>query len=367
MKLLYLLIFTCLTTIYSIAQNTVAYTNLVEICENDTLIFRNNSTLQGGVSIVEYAWDFDGDMTYDLVTTQDTAYHIYTSAFLGTAAGQRSFYTSLRIVTSLHDTLYSVSKPVTVNYLPVLLTTGNPSFDSLVCKLDTVFFFNNFYVASGTITNTYWYFNEEDETYTSNYFSRNFDTAAVYNVKTIAYTNKGCKTTVFNNLYVYEIPNGQISYSGPTTFYNDKRVDLTVIGEFDSILWSNGLTETTIFVNTSGFYTATLTNLDGCSIDLMSEEIIVMEEQPIDAMNLLTLNDDAKNDVWKIYEIDAYGTIDVKIFNRNGVLVYENKDYHNTWDGKDDAGNKLAEGAYFYVIKASELSEVKKGTINLVY
>ena len=61
-----------------------------------------------------------------------------------------------------------------------------------------------------------------------------------------------------------------------------------------------------------------------------------MQEQHIDAMNLLTLNDDGKNDVWKIYEIEAYGKVSVTIFNRNGVLVYENPDYQNTWDGKDE-------------------------------
>lgn len=367
MRTLYLLVFTLSASIYSIAQNTVAYTNLLEICENDTLVFRNNSTLQGGATILEYAWDFDGDMSYDLITTQDTAYHIYTSTFLSTAGGQRIFNTSLRVVTSLNDTLYSISKPISVNYLPVLLTTSNPSFDSSVCKLDTVFFFNNFYVAQGTVNNTYWYFNDEDETYTANYFSRSFDEAAVYNVKTTAYTDKGCQTTVYKNLYVKEIPNGEISYSGETLFYNDKSVDLTVTGEFDTIVWSNNKMSPTITVNTSGTYVATLTNNEGCKVDLTSEEIIVMQEQPIDAMNLLTLNDDGKNDVWKIYEIEAYGKINVSIFNRNGVLVYENPDYQNTWDGKDESGNKLAEGAYFYVIRADELPKEKKGTINLLY
>lgn len=367
MRILYLLIFTLFASIYSIAQNTVAYTNLLEICENDTLVFRNNSTLQGGATIVQYAWDFNGDMSYDLLTSQDTAYHIYTSAFLGTVSGQRTFATSLRLITSLDDTLYSAPKNITVNYLPVLFTAGNPSFDSSVCRYDDVFFFNNFYVAQGSINNTYWYFNDQDETYTQNYFNRTFDTAAVYNVKTIAYTDKGCKKTVYKNLYVKEIPNGEISYSGATTFYNDKSVDLTVTGEFDTIVWNNELTTPTITVNTSGIYVATLTNLEGCKVDVSSDEIIVMEEQPLDAMNLLTLNDDGKNDVWKIYEIEAYGTIEVTIFNRNGILVYENKNYQNTWNGKDASGNKLAEGAYFYMIKASELSDVKKGTINLVY
>jgi len=351
---------------FKLNAQTVSFTGLIEVCENETFVLRNNSSNISG-SITEYAWDFENDGNYDLISSIDSIEYAYTTSYITSKGGARNYDIRLRIITSLGDTLYSSPKNITVNYLPVLFTSSNPSFDSVVCRYDNVFFFNNFYVAQGTINNTYWYFNDEDETYTQNYFNRSFDTAAVYNVKTIAYTDKGCKKTVFKNLYVKEIPNGQITYSGPTTFYNDKSVDLTVSGEFDTIAWNNGSTTPTITVNTSGTYVATLTNNEGCKVTVSSDEIIVMEEQPLDAMNLLTLNDDGKNDVFKIYEIDAYGTIELTIFNRNGVLVYEDKDYKNTWNGKDASGNKLAEGAYFYMIKASELPEVKKGTINLVY
>lgn len=367
MKIIYTLIFSVFLCFTLAAQNTIAYTNLLGVCENDTLFFNDNSTLAGGATVVEYAWDFDGDMVYDLITTADTAYFVYTSAFIASVAGQRTFNTSLRVVTSLSDTLYSDQKAITVHFLPVVFTSGISAFDSSVCKLDTVFFFNNFYVAQGTINNTYWYFNDNDETYTQNYFSRIFETAAEYNVKTIAYSDKGCKTTVFNNLTVHEIPSGTIEYSGSTTFYDDASIDLTVNGVFDTLVWNTGATTPVITVNTSGTYAAALTNKEGCSVALTSEEIHVIEKQPFETMNLLTLNDDGKNDIWKIYDIEAYGTIEVVIYNRNGVLVYENMDYKNTWNGTNNTGSKLAEGAYYYTVKASELKDVKRGVITIVH
>ena len=217
---------------FKLNAQTVSFTGLIEVCENETFVLRNNSSNISG-SITEYAWDFENDGNYDLISSIDSIEYAYTTSYITSKGGARNYDIRLRIITSLGDTLYSSPKNITVNYLPVLFTSSNPSFDSVVCRYDNVFFFNNFYVAQGTINNTYWYFNDEDETYTQNYFNRSFDTAAVYNVKTIAYTDKGCKKTVFKNLYVKEIPNGQITYSGPTTFYNDKSVDLTVSGEFE--------------------------------------------------------------------------------------------------------------------------------------
>jgi len=350
------------------SQDIVAFTNLLQVCENDTVVFRDNSTLDGGATAVEYAWDFDGDFIFDSISVLDTMTHLYDRDDLQqNYASQHAFDVTLRIVTSLNDTLYSSPKEIKINYLPVRLTSGNPAFDSIACKLDEVFFFNNFYVAEGFILNTYWYFNDLDETYTQNYFSRTFQTAEEFNVKTTAFTDKGCSTSEYANLYIKEIPNGEMTYSGDLTFYSDKSLQLIVDGAFTSVLWNNDKTTPTINVYDSGIYTVTLTNDENCSVDLSSEEVTVLYEQPIDAMNLLTLNDDGKNDTWKIFEIEAYGTCEVTVFNRNGVVVFEDMDYQNTWDGKDESGNKLAEGAYFYVIRAQELADVKKGTINLVY
>ncbi len=344
----------------AIAQNTIAFTNSLEVCENDTVVFRDNSTIIGA-TVVQYAWDFNGDGTYDKTSTLDTTFNVYGNSL------NRIFNVKLRVVTSLNDTLYSLPKSIKVNYLPVLLNSGNPPFKPVACKLDTVNFFNNFYVTDGSINNTYWYFNNLDETYTQNYFSRTFDSVGVYSVKTTAFSNKGCKTTVNANITINELPSGKMAYSGALEFYNDKSVDLTVSGFFDAVKWNTNETTPTITVSTKGIYTAELHNNYGCKLILKSDSVKVLKELPINAMNLLTLNDDGKNDVWKIYDIDAYGICEVSIFDRDGNIVFESKHYTNTWNGKTSSGTKLAEGAYFYSIKASELEGIKKGVINILH
>jgi flagellar hook assembly protein FlgD len=34
--------------------------------------------------------------------------------------------------------------------------------------------------------------------------------------------------------------------------------------------------------------------------------------------------------------------------------------YEVIWDGKDEQGNKLASGIYFYLLKAGDFTEIKK-------
>lgn len=342
------------------SQSTIAFTNPLEVCENDTVVFRDNSTIVGATAI-EYGWDFNGDGVYDKKSSEDTTFTVYGNTL------NRIFNVKLRVVTSLNDTLYSLPKAININYLPVLMNSGNPPFTPSACKSDTVNFFNNFFIASGSINNTYWYFNNQDETYTQNYFSRAFDSVGVYSVKTTAFSNKGCKTTVNSTITINELPSGEMFYSGPLEFYNDKSVDLTVSGFFDAIKWNTNATTPKITVNTTGIYSAELRNYYGCKLILTSDSVKVLKELPISVMNLLTLNDDGKNDVWKIYDIDSYGTCEVSIIDRDGNIVFESKNYTNTWNGKTISGTKLAEGAYFYTIKASELEEVKKGIINILH
>ncbi|WP_439882548.1 invasin domain 3-containing protein [Pontibacter sp. MBLB2868] len=62
---------------------------------------------------------------------------------------------------------------------------------------------------------------------------------------------------------------------------------------------------------------------------------------------------DGENDVFTIYGAEDY-RVSLKIFNRWGTIVYENKDYKNDWDGAANngvvLGNKLPDGTYFYIV-----------------
>ena len=64
---------------------------------------------------------------------------------------------------------------------------------------------------------------------------------------------------------VNALPNASISASSPTTFCQGGSVTLTA-SSGSSYLWSNGLTNQSISVNSTGAYSATVTGSNGCSI-----------------------------------------------------------------------------------------------------
>ena len=80
--------------------------------------------------------------------------------------------------------------------------------------------------------------------------------------------------------------------------------------------------------------------------------------------SLFTPNGDGINDYWHLPFIDLLGEVSVKVYNRQGKLVYDSKAYANDWDGTYN-GNPLPEGAYYYIID-SETGGLIKGVVNIV-
>jgi len=74
--------------------------------------------------------------------------------------------------------------------------------------------------------------------------------------------------------------------------------------------------------------------------------------------NALTPNGDGQNDTWLVSPL-TYRT-EVTVINRWGVVVYQNNDYQNEFDGKE-----LVPGTYFYTVKIPELNREYKGKLYL--
>jgi hypothetical protein len=90
--------------------------------------------------------------------------------------------------------------------------------------------------------------------------------------------------------------------------------------------------------------------------------------------NLVTQNNDGKNDRFVIDCISFFPNNNVKIFNRSGVLVYEGDYYDNLntfFDGIGKngiymTGNVLPVGTYFYIIDKGDGSKPRTGYLELV-
>ncbi|WP_343585876.1 gliding motility-associated C-terminal domain-containing protein [Flavobacterium sp.] len=82
--------------------------------------------------------------------------------------------------------------------------------------------------------------------------------------------------------------------------------------------------------------------------------------------NEFSPNDDGQNDFFYIDCIERYPNNQLEIFNRWGNLVYYQKGYKNTWDGKADGSAKtLPEGTYFYILDLGDGSKKTSGWVYL--
>jgi len=81
---------------------------------------------------------------------------------------------------------------------------------------------------------------------------------------------------------------------------------------------------------------------------------------------LLSPNNDGKNDTWIIQGIESFPNLAVKVFNRWGNEVFSASPYHNDWDG-----DQLPAATYFWVVyplgfEQTPEEEIMKGYLELM-
>lgn len=97
---------------------------------------------------------------------------------------------------------------------------------------------------------------------------------------------------------------------------------------------------------------------------------VLGEEFCLFVYNEFTPNNDGLNDFFIIKCIEDYSST-VKIYNRNGNLVYNAKDYQNDWNGVANVsgvlstGQHLPSGTYYYEIRIPELDRNIVGWLQL--
>ncbi|MEO6820467.1 MAG: gliding motility-associated C-terminal domain-containing protein [Ginsengibacter sp.] len=115
-------------------------------------------------------------------------------------------------------------------------------------------------------------------------------------------------------------------------------------------------------VNTQEYILRVVSNI-GCGIasDTMSVKVFNKLYVP----NAFTPNGDGLNDTWLIETLAVYPGAEVKVYNRYGQMVFNNKGQNISWDGYFK-GSPLPAGAYVYIINLKNNTPLIKGVVYVI-
>jgi gliding motility-associated-like protein len=147
----------------------------------------------------------------------------------------------------------------------------------------------------------------------------------------------------------------------------DATINLTISGGTApfTIIWDDGTTSEDRSSITSGTYSVVVTDANGCSVSA-TVTVGILGINCLQMPDIFTPNDDGKNDVWRLINIELYPDAELIIFNRWGRRVYQTRNpAANPWDGKF-RGRVLPTDSYHYVLDLKDGSLPRSGVITLI-
>lgn len=167
-----------------------------------------------------------------------------------------------------------------------------------------------------------------------------------------------CYTTVYDSILLqldtFHIVTTVVDT--PYCGYNDGAVTVAPVGGFAAYTysWTGAASNTDNISSVSqGTYTVQVTDSEGCTASLVIDLGCIVPDIVIP--QLLSPNNDGKNDLWVIQNLFNYPNNTVVIMNRWGNEVYRSAPYQNDWDGHPNSSMSLGSdylpsGTYFYIL-----------------
>lgn len=232
-----------------IAPMPVANFNVDNVCNGDTMVFINASSIASGT--LTYKWYFgDGDSA---LTTE--AKHKYAAD--GT-------YNVTLVATSAYGCIDVKTRSVKVYPKPT------PNFTAAsVCLGNATVFNNTSTVSSGTVSLANWDFGDGTSSSVFNP-THTYATAGTFNVTMTVFTDKGCSNVITKSVTVYSLPASKITVTGTPTFCPGSNATLQVTNVAgNTYAWTRdnintGTNTNTLTVTQGGLYKVRVTNANGC-------------------------------------------------------------------------------------------------------
>ncbi|MEQ9306739.1 MAG: PKD domain-containing protein, partial [Marinoscillum sp.] len=325
--------------------NPAFYTN--PVCDGSLTYFIDESQINSG-TIREYLWDF-GDQTNSILSNPEKQYL------------NPGTYTTRLMVQSDKGCRAEVAEDVVVWDFPIA------DFDvENVCNGFSVKPINTSEIANGSLTFS-WSFGDGTGSSAVNP-GHTYEVSGIYEIILTAISTNGCTDVVTRPVEVYSVP--EVSAGEDTTVSQGYSVQLEADGGVGySWFPIEGLNNSNIsspiatpLVTTD--YEVTVTDQYGCK-NVDTVRVNVNEDFKVVANNVFTPDDNGQNDTWVIQNVETFGDVNVRVFDRYGSLVFQEKAYENDWGGT--YGNDiLPDGTYFYVITFSNSDRKYQGALTII-
>lgn len=178
----------------------------------------------------------------------------------------------------------------------------------------------------------------------------------------------GCLNIKTHRFTVNALPNASVGDS--VSIFRGQEIPLRATGG-SGYVWrpSTGLSDSTIanpMANPlfSINYKVLVFNDKGCAVELKQKVTVI---QPIKSPSVFTPNGDKLNDVWAIPYLEQWPGAKVSMFDRWGKKVFSAGPYKNDYPFKDESGNALPTGTYFYSIDLGNGAQPVTGYLELIY
>ena len=194
-----------------------------------------------------------------------------------------------------------------------------------------------------------------------NLISPNDSSTKAYPTNAITYilnaANGICSDTQSVHIDVWQRPTAYIApvlpvFSGQSTILSGQVSGADISYNWSPLLFitnQNTLTPT-ISPDTTTTYYLTVKSIHDCGIAI--DSVLAQINKPMQALlipNSFSPNGDGIHDYWEIGNLSTYIDAEVKIFNRNGNIIYHAPKDFIRWDGKVN-GTPVPMGTYYYMI-----------------
>ncbi len=189
------------------------------------------------------------------------------------------------------------------------------------------------------------------------------ETAGLTNYHFIPDSNQSCVDDYTENVMVYAYPEITL-WVADSVMYSSQSVSLIAEGA-DEFVWNPADMLTCQYCSDPTFlapenqvsteeYLIYVSASNNACVSTDSVILTVLADEPLVIPQGFSPNGDGVGEAWEIQGLQPYPDASVSIFNRWGNLVYQAEPYHNQWRGRNESGNLLPAGTYYYVLMLND-------------